>query len=134
MLRFLRRLFRFNSNNNQQQEKSFFLDPDEAKTYGDIDFMRTSIRMKKSFPKTLSNPQGQELVEEVSALEKKEISEVNPAGEGNNTNSGAQISSQQTTPRPSNFSTQQNPQFRGSRQSDSSMDRFRDMARDIKKK
>lgn len=133
MLRFLKRLFRFNFNNKQQQ-KTFFLDPDDAKTYGDIDFMRTSTRMKKSFPKTLRNPQGQELIEDVSASDKQEIFDPYAVGEGNNGNSGAQISPQQTTPRPRNFASQQNQEVNQRRQFDSSMDMFRDMARDIKKK
>ncbi len=148
MVGFIKRLFRSNSNNNPDQSnsensqsgKDFFLDPDEAKTYGDIDFMRQPIQMKKSFPKTLSNPQGSELIEEVSALEKKEISQKGLSQNVSNTN--FQVSNQQTSSPASNvsntpsanFSNTQDPTIKQRRQSDSSIDMFRDMAREINKK
>jgi len=43
--------------NNQSEEKNepFFLTPDEAKSFGNIQFMRTPINIKKTFPKTKSS-------------------------------------------------------------------------------
>jgi hypothetical protein len=36
-------------------DKDFFLDPDDAMTMGDINYMRTSKRTRRTFPKTASN-------------------------------------------------------------------------------
>jgi len=123
------------SNNNdnpsqQQNQKAFFLDPDEAKTYGDIDYMRQPNTSKKSFPKTLSNPEGQERVEEVSALQKKSLSKNN--GDQTNNNQPFQSSPEPTLPNPT-ASANNDPAIEQRRQSDPSLDMFRNMARDIKK-
>ena len=47
--------------------KDFFLDPDDAQTLGDINYMRKSIRVRHTFPKTLKNPQGFAIEKEVSS-------------------------------------------------------------------
>ena len=49
--------------------KDFFLDPDEAQTMGNINYMRKSIQVRHTFPKTLKNPNGLESVKNVSSLE-----------------------------------------------------------------
>ncbi|MFB6276404.1 MAG: hypothetical protein ABEI32_09710 [Halothece sp.] len=135
MVGFIKNLFGSKSNNNEEQpkrqkQKAFFLDPDEAKTYGDIDYMRQPNTSKKSFPKTLSNPEGGELVEEVSALEKKSLSKKN--GNQTNNNQPSQ-SSPEPTPENPTASVQNDPAIEQRRKSDSSLDMFRNMARDIKK-
>lgn len=135
MVGFIKNLFGSKSNNNEEQperqkQKAFFLDPDEAKTYGDIDYMRQPNTSKKSFPKTLSNPEGGERVEEVSALEKKSLSKKN--GNQTNNNQPSQ-SSPEPTPENPNASVQNDPAIEQRRKSDSSLDMFRNMARDIKK-
>jgi hypothetical protein len=138
MVGFIKNLFGSKSNNNesneeqpkQQNQKAFFLDPDEAKTYGDIDYMRQPNTSKKSFPKTLSNPEGQERVEEVSALEKKSLSKKN----GNQTTNNQQSqSSPEPTPANPTASANNDPAIEQRRKSDSSLDMFRNMARDMKK-
>jgi len=133
MVGFIKKLFGSKSDNNEEQsnrQQAFFLDPDEAKTLGDIEFMRQPNTSKKSFPKTLNNPEGGEMVEEVSALEKKSISKSESSQ--NNTNQQSQ-SSQQVTPENPAPSANNDPAVEQRRQSDSSLDMFRNMARDIKK-
>jgi hypothetical protein len=39
-------------------DKDFFLSPDDAQTMGNIDYMRTSRRTRRTFPKTLKNKDG----------------------------------------------------------------------------
>ncbi len=50
--------------------KEFFLDPDEAKTYGNIDYMRTPKAVKKTFPASPDKKKVVEVVELVSSVEK----------------------------------------------------------------
>ncbi|MDX1976547.1 MAG: hypothetical protein SFT94_02640 [Pseudanabaenaceae cyanobacterium bins.68] len=48
----------------------FFLDPDSAKTYGDIEYMRTAKAVRKTYPKGDA-----EVIETISALEKRDITD-----------------------------------------------------------
>ena len=50
-------------------DKDFFLSPDDAMTMGDIDYMRTSKRTRRTFPKTLKNKDGFALENEVSSVQ-----------------------------------------------------------------
>ncbi|MEO1671084.1 MAG: hypothetical protein AAFR77_09925 [Cyanobacteria bacterium J06631_2] len=52
-------------------DKDFFLSPDDAMTMGDIDYMRTSKRTRRTFPKTLANKGGFALENEVSSVEER---------------------------------------------------------------
>ncbi|NET07550.1 MAG: hypothetical protein F6K09_09750 [Merismopedia sp. SIO2A8] len=104
-----------------QNKEAFFLDPDQAKTLGDIEYMRTPTKIKKSFPKTRSNPKGSEVIEQTSATEKVIISKNQQSA---------------PTPNPETKPVVEAPQQESGRRSastDSSMDMFRKMARDIKK-
>lgn len=137
MVGFIKNLFGSKSEDNdsgeqpkRKRQKAFYLDPDEAKTYGDIDYMRQPNQTRKSFPKTLNNPEGGEIVEEVSALDKKSLSKPNQ----NQKNASQQ--SQFTDPvidESELYSAKDDPTVQKRRESDSSLDMFRNMARDIKK-
>ena len=50
-------------------DKDFFLSPDDSMTMGDIDYMRKSKRVRRTFPKTVSNKGGFAVETEVSATE-----------------------------------------------------------------
>lgn len=50
-------------------DKDFFLSPDDAMTMGDINYMRTSKRTRRTFPKTLKNKDGFAIENEVSSME-----------------------------------------------------------------
>ncbi len=52
-------------------DKDFFLDPDDAMTMGDINYMRTSKRTRRTFPKTLKNKDGFAFENEVSSIENR---------------------------------------------------------------
>lgn len=111
-----------------KRQKAFYLDPDEAKTLGDIDYMRKPNTVRRSFPKSVGNPEGGEQVEEVSALEKKSLSKQKNLQPQQSSQSSEQNRQQQET-----YSAKDDPQIQQRRQSDSSLDTFRNMARDIKK-
>lgn len=52
------------------KNEEYFLDSDDAKTFGDIDYMRKSKTVKRTFPKIQGN-KGAKIVQEVSSLGKK---------------------------------------------------------------
>lgn len=62
-------------------DKDFFLDPDDAMTMGDINYMRTSRRTRRTFPKTLKNKNGSAFENEVSSMDNR-----NNLYKGSNTN------------------------------------------------
>lgn len=107
----------FGKKNNQPQD-SYFLNPDESKTFGDIDYMRKSKTVKRTFAKSVSGGGG-ELVKEVSAMK---MTNKNPNQVGFN-NSTANDSGE------SSFT----PDTQKLRKTDTSMDTFRNMAKQIKK-
>ncbi len=55
-------------------DKDFFLEPDDAQTMGDIKYMKRSVKVRKTFPKTLKNPEGFAIEKEFSATEGGKVS------------------------------------------------------------
>ena len=104
----------------REKPGAFFLDNDEAKTFGDIDYMRTSKSVRRTFPKTLSNPKGAARTEQISAMEMGSAKQENTAAP----NQPAQPSPSPAEPQKSETA---------SKRTDTSMDMFRNMARDIRK-
>lgn len=98
----------------QQKAEAFFLSPDDAKTYGDINFMRSAKSIRRTFPKGKTGSDN-EFVQSVSSLEKQ--------------NGQAFIASNSTE-----AEAAQNTEAAERRRSDTSMDMFRNMARDMRKR
>lgn len=67
-------------------DKDFFLSPDDAMTMGDINYMRTSKRTRRTFPKTLKNKDGFAFENEVSSMENR-----NNLYQGSNTNQNTTV-------------------------------------------
>jgi len=132
-------------------DKDFFLSPDDAQTMGDINYMRKAKRTRRTFPKTLKNPDGFAIENEVSSTEDRTSmfkssnnnqniaantvfnptpsSQSQPGITGGSAVSQTQSQPQTTasTPTP----TTPAPQKR--RPADNSMDMFRNMAKNIRK-
>jgi hypothetical protein len=104
---------------NDNKSEAFFLPPDEAQTLGDSQFMRKSVKVRRTFPKTASNAKGGEQIKEISSLEQK------------NNNSNGKVESA------SNFNSTIEPsvqkEVQERRANDSNMDMFLNMARNLKK-
>jgi hypothetical protein len=98
-----------------EDANSFFLDADSAKTFGDIDYMRTPKSVRKTFPKKGDSKEGAEMEEVISSVEK--VSE-----------SVSFVKKVEPQVSPSPKASDRRPK------TDSSMDMFRNMAKDIKKK
>ena len=52
-------------------KNDFFLDPDDAMTMGDINYMRKAKRTRRTFPKTIANKGGFAVENEVSSLDNR---------------------------------------------------------------
>jgi hypothetical protein len=116
---------------NGNSKEAFFLDADDAKSLGNIDYMRTAKTIKKTFPGTAGR-QGFETVEVVSNREKRREGELpSPpkmaASNGNLSNGNLSNGNLSNGSEPSSETPDR-------RQADSSMDMFRNMAKDIRKK
>ena len=141
-------------------DKDFFLSPDDSQTMGDIDYMRKAKRTRRTFPKTLKNPNGSAFENQVSSIKdnsgmfkgnnrsnnNQNIAEntvFNPTPSSQSqpgaTGGSAVTQTKQTQPQPT---TQQftpspkpapssTPQER--RKSDDGMDMFRNMAKNIRR-
>jgi hypothetical protein len=115
--------------------QAYFLDADSAKTLGDLDYMRTAKAVRRTFPKTLANPQGFEKISQISSIAQLEaMKEAAVTSEAI-----AQIDAQIAAVKQDNAA--QNGQAPSSqagssdrRSTDTSLDMFRNMARDIKKR
>jgi hypothetical protein len=95
--------------------ESFFLEPDDAKSMGDIDYMRTARKVRKTYPTTKAWGAGFAEEKVISATEKG-------------------------TKQPSAFEVEKKaaeeaaPEVVQRRKSSSDLDMFRNMAKDIRKK
>jgi hypothetical protein len=53
----------------KQEDQSFFLDADSSSSMGNVDFMRQSNTIRRTFPGTADNPGTKERVAEVASME-----------------------------------------------------------------
>jgi hypothetical protein len=109
--------------NDDQNGNGYFLNPDEAQSMGNIDYMRKANKIRRTFPKTATFAGG-ELIREVSATEQKKLS-LKDVFSDNSTpqkpiisNNGSNGSSQPAAER---------------RRTDPNMEMFRNMAKGMKK-
>lgn len=132
MTGFIRGLF---SRNNKQprapkppkQTGAFFLSEDDAKTFGDIDYMRSTKVVKRTFARKKGQTEEMESVRQISAMDKRELDE---RGLTSQNGSAPQTSSFTPETKKEEESSFQ----RRTAKTDTSMDMFRNMAKDIKKR
>jgi hypothetical protein len=104
---------------SEKKDEAFFLEPDQAKTLGNIDYMRQPNTIEHTFPKTRSS-EGKAVTWQISSMEKKRVAE----------NAAAPSVTPEVKPQTPSQTT---PTSEQRRTADSSMDMFRKMAREIKK-
>jgi hypothetical protein len=100
------------------KESAYFLDQDSAKTFGDIDYMRTPKAVKKTFA-TVNGVKLPEMIVAVTATEKMADGEIKAE------------KNQETKSAPEAKTFEPN---KSNARVDSSMDIFLNMAKDIKKR
>ncbi|MEG3439267.1 hypothetical protein V0288_19230 [Pannus brasiliensis CCIBt3594] len=98
-----------------QKKDAFYLEPDDAKTLGNIEFMRTPNVIRRTFPKTASNQKGGESIRQISSMEVAKVEESGITAKSVNGNGSA----------PNNDNSRRN--------NDENLDMFLKMAREIKK-
>mgnify|MGYP001126009916 CR=1 FL=1 len=113
-------------NSAAQQRGAYYLEPDDAKTFGDIDYMRTSKTVKRTFAK------GDARVRQVSAMKEADMRKTPPSSvESWQPKTQPKSESPKSESKTSSFNSTSNETKR--RSPDSSMDMFRNMAKDIRK-
>ncbi len=135
MTGFIRGLFGGNKNNDakeaapkqpKRQAQAYFLDPDDAQSLGDVEFMRKSFEIKRTFPKVRNNPS--------FSVTKQVTATSETIGDDSNSSNGASASSNASNgSTPSSPTPQPTSQPRRPSSTDSNMDMFRKMAKDMKR-
>ena len=120
MTGFIRGLF---GNNNNQQGGAFYLSEDEAKTMGDIDYMRSSKTIRHTFAKKKGETGEKASMKSVSAMDSNRLN-----ADGLRVTPPANTFGQNASTKPA---TEAKKVER--RSADSSMDMFRSMAKEIRK-
>ncbi|PZV13763.1 MAG: hypothetical protein DCF22_10235 [Leptolyngbya sp.] len=105
----------------QQNSDAYFLDADSATSMGNIDYMRTVKNIKRTYAKSINGTVA-DLNTEVSAMTAKKQKKMDAT---QSSLEAAQSNTTASTPTPA--------QVRERRRADSSMDMFRNMAKDIRK-
>lgn len=123
-------LFGGNKDQEPQSKDAFFLDGETAKSMGDTSYMKATKTIRRTFPKSAGSSGEFEVIQEVSALDKAVAD--SRKGSIKQVVSSAPTSAPAETPSASAASTtSQEAQER--RKLDTSMDMFRNMAKDIRK-
>ncbi len=110
---------------NGSKPEAYFLDADQAKSFGNIEYMRTAKTVRRTFPKTVGNGGTFERVQTVSTIDVAKAAALKAAIDQSKIDVPSTAKSGET-PANSEAITR--------RRSDSSMDMFRKMAQDIRKK
>jgi hypothetical protein len=119
MANFLNRLF--GGGNKTTSGDAFFLDEDDAKTFGNIDYMRSSKVVRRTFARKRGQVEELESVRQISAMDKREVNEENRL-------------KPKTTFTPAATTSTSQSQFQQSGGSSNDMDMFRNMAKTIRKR
>ncbi|MBD2259661.1 hypothetical protein [Pseudanabaena sp. FACHB-2040] len=125
MTGFIRGLFGGNGKKKEEQrpltpqeKAAYFLDADDAKSYGNIEYMRTSKTVRRTFARKKGVAEELASVKQISAMQMQRLLEDgSPEITLNGQSNGSAAPKQEQS----------------KRQLDSSMDMFRNMARDMKK-
>ncbi len=146
-------LFGGNKNKGPQSKEAFFLSEDDAKSFGDIDFMRKEVVVRRTFAKKKGEVEEMESVKSISSSTSKKVGEAvtpTPSTYSFNTPVAPVAPAAPVTPAPAPAASEpaasepatpaastpapeapQEPVVR--RSPDTSMDMFRNMAKNIRR-
>lgn len=110
-------------NGNGKSDEAFYLDNDQSKTLGDIDYMRTSRQIKRTYAKYKSVDQGG----------MKVIRQVSATSDFLGDDLKAKSAEPTFTPSETSFNNSTSSSNGSSGRVDSGMDMFRKMAKEVKK-
>ena len=110
-------------------DRDFFLSPDDSQTMGDINYMRKSVRVRRTFPKTLKNKDGFAIEKSVSATKKQDGSFNGNASSASSQTDFRAMAGEINGAKPAETDNRQQR-----RQTDINLDMFRNMARSMKRR
>jgi len=116
-----------------RQTGAFFLSEDDAKTFGDIDYMRSTKVVRRTFAKKKGQAEEMESVRQISAMDMRNLDDKGLPTQTTNGASANTNGSSNSSFQPSTTNDQSDFQRRTAK-TDTSMDMFRNMAKDIKKR
>ncbi|MGF1518057.1 MAG: hypothetical protein ACFCVB_09670 [Nodosilinea sp.] len=100
---------------------AYFLDADDAKSYGNIEYMRSTKTVRRTFAKKLGETEEKESIRQISAMEARRLEEKGMAV-------------QKVAPSETSFQPAAKQSASSDRSKvDTNLDMFRKMAKDIKK-
>lgn len=100
---------------------AYFLDADDAKSYGNIEYMRSTKTVRRTFAKKLGETEEKESIRQISAMEARRLEEKGMAVQ--------KVAPAETSFQPT---VKQSPSF-DRLKVDTNLDMFRKMAKDIKR-
>ena len=83
----------------KKAEESFFLDPDAATSMGDVNFMRRSNTIRRTFPGTADSPGTKEMIQEVASMEAR-LETMSPGLAGTSTDKEVEVNLTGGVPKP----------------------------------
>ncbi|MEB3200666.1 MAG: hypothetical protein VKK62_09100 [Synechococcaceae cyanobacterium] len=87
------------SSKPQEEQKTFFLDADASSTLGDVNFMRRSNTIRRTFPGNADSPGEKELVAEVASMEAR-VEKATPGLGGTSESDGLDVNLTGGVPKP----------------------------------
>ncbi|MDX2228886.1 MAG: hypothetical protein NW220_04585 [Leptolyngbyaceae cyanobacterium bins.349] len=123
------------ANQPRENGKAYYLEMDDARTYGDLNYMRTSKKVRRTFPKTVNNEE-MEMEKEISSMNMSNRdlgTQVPKVSMGSIVTSTPSTSPNSSSNGSANGSVPTDAQVAERRKSDSSLDMFRSMAKDMRK-
>ncbi len=110
-------------------KQSFYLNDDDAKTFGNIEYMRSNKVVRRTFAKKKGQAEHLESVRQISALGAKSVD----GNGGFSASSSADTFSAPSTPTASTSQSSSAPKSARRKPASGDMDMFRNMAKDMRK-
>jgi len=83
----------------KKAEDAYFLDPDASASMGDVNFMRRSNTIRRTFPGTAESPGQKEMIQEVASMEAR-LETMTPGLAGTSTNTDVEVNLTGGVPKP----------------------------------
>jgi len=83
----------------KKAEDAYFLDPDASASMGDVNFMRRSNTIRRTFPGTADSPGQKEMIQEVASMEAR-LETMTPGLAGTSTDTDVEVNLTGGVPKP----------------------------------
>ncbi len=113
---------------DSQSKQAYYLNDDDSKSFGNIDYMRTAKTVRRTFAKKKGQTEHLESIRQISAMQRANAASNSSFGATPSTSTSSSASSNSAMGNSSVPSSE-----RPRRKASSEMDMFRNMAKDIRK-